>query len=336
MYKSQFDKHLDDNLHFKAIFLYGQSDFFIEYYKDLIVSNIQKTPEVKVIYFEEYNFDICNSFLNQPSLFGGENILVIKTENAILQKELKSLIHLTNINSNAYLIVQYYASKSSSQNYQKEKKAIDSFTKSFSNQNHTCFIRFFKPSMKEALDILHQKARDININISPIGIKYLYQSQHEHLEFAFKELEKLALLDKDITNEDIEAISSNLSFDEAEDILTNILEKKPFLYDLQRLIEHKTKDIEFIRLFCDFLYTLILFNIFIKENGYFNSQAILGIRLPRDIEEKRAKLAIKYKLQKYTEILSFMLSLELELKTNIDIDHKMYLYSSIAKLQSKL
>jgi DNA polymerase-3 subunit delta len=262
--------------------------------------------------------------------------LIIKTQNLIPQKEVKKLINITQVNQNSYLIILYYSNINNSSNYQKDKKNIDSLVKSFSKNEVSCFVRFFKPFLNEALEILHLKAKNINLNISIVAIKFLYQYCHEDLDIAYNELSKLALLNKDITNEDIKEISSQISFDDSEELFLKILDKKDFLLDMEMILEHKLKDIELIRLFCDFLSNLILFNLFIKENGFFDSKAIMGVKLPRNIEEQRAKLAIKYKLPKYTKILIYLQSLELDIKTNNYIDNKMYLYSAFSRLQQKL
>ena len=335
MYKADLDRHLRGDLPFKSFLFYGQSHFLIDYYEKQVVTKIDERNEsdVKNVFFEDYTFAECQNYLSQPSLFGGKNILVIKLSAKIDAKELKSLLDICDKHANAYLIVSLYAT---GMDYQKEKRIVDGLNKEFSKQKKATTVRFFKPFLKEATDILAQRAQELDLPIAYNVVKYLYENQHEHLEFAYNELDKLALLQTEITYALIDEHSSNLALDEYEEIFIHLLEKKPFLDELKKLLEHTLKEAELIRLFSDFILNLILFNIYIKDNGYYDSKAILGVKLPKNIEEKRAKLAIRYKLPTYIAVLHTLQETEHQIKGNIKTDTHAFLCSCFARIQKQL
>ena len=335
MYKADLDRHLRGDFPFKSFFFYGQSHFLIDYYEKQIIAKIdeRKESDVKSVFFEEYASTECQTYLSQSSLFGGKNILSIKLNAKIDAKELKALLEICSNNANAYLIVSLHAI---GLDYQKEKRIVDGLNKEFSKQQTSATVRFFKPFLKEATDILAQRAKEINLPIAYNVVKYLYENQHEHLEFAYNELDKLALLQTEITYAIIDEHSSNLALDEYEEIFVHLLEKKPFLDELKKLLEHTLKEAEILRLFSDFVLNLILFNIYIKDNGCYDSKAILGVKLPKNIEEKRAKLAIRYKLPTYLSLLNALQELEHQIKGNIKTDTHVFLCSCFARFQKQL
>ena len=322
MYKREFDKHLSaTTFAFKSIFLYGQCDFSIELYLQKIITKVEGESGVKKVYFEDYDFKHCKGFLEQASLFGDKNLLVVKTAVNIPAKELKVLISLCTKNPDAYFVLIFQNDKN---NYQRDKIAITNFTKSFTTPKDATFVRFFKLFTNEAIGILTHRAKELGLNTTQNVLVALFAMQNESLELAYNELGKLALLEKEITLEVLKKISSHLSVEDAEDLWVQILEKKRFLTQLQMILDNSLNEGEVIRAFGDFILNLILFNIYIKENGFFDSKAIMGIKLPKNIEEKRAKLSIKYKLSQYIDMLSFLQQLELRIKSNLYIDKKIF------------
>lgn len=72
-----------------------------------------------------------------------------------------------------------------------------------------------------------------------------------------------------------------------------------------------------------------MFNSFIKINGYINSADILGYKLPKNIEDERAKLAIKFQNEDYLKMLEFMFEIEMGLKKSSTYDNNSFLQTSL-------
>ena len=76
MYKNEFDNALKQNKEFNAYMFYGQSEYLIEKYANMVASSFNE--EIEKIYFDDYDFKYCKDKLLQSSLFADKNILLIK------------------------------------------------------------------------------------------------------------------------------------------------------------------------------------------------------------------------------------------------------------------
>ena len=66
--------------------------------------------------------------------------------------------------------------------------------------------------------------------------------------------------------------------------------------------------------------------------GNANAKEILGFVPPKNVWEKKSRLAISIKPEKFLEILEYLLNLELELKSSKISDSNIYLQASLRKL----
>ncbi len=107
MYKAQFDQLLAKGVQEQNFILFGESAFFIDRYSEKL-SSIEDANKL-VFYHDEYDFTQAKAHLSQASLFGGTNLLVIKTEKKIPKKELETLFELCNKGDNRF-IYGYYGS----------------------------------------------------------------------------------------------------------------------------------------------------------------------------------------------------------------------------------
>ena len=73
MYKNQFDKELNSNIIYNAYMFYGQSDYEIQSYSDIISKKLASGDDIYKVYFDEYNFKECLNYLSQSSLFSSNN-----------------------------------------------------------------------------------------------------------------------------------------------------------------------------------------------------------------------------------------------------------------------
>ena len=78
MYKNELDKHIQNKTISNNFILFGESSFLIDRYTKLL-TNIADAS-VLTYYYDEYEFNSAKAHLSQASLFGGQNILIIKSE----------------------------------------------------------------------------------------------------------------------------------------------------------------------------------------------------------------------------------------------------------------
>ena len=106
MYQSEFDKNLQKGAISNSFVFYGESLFLIDRYIKML-SNIE---DASILNYnqDEYDFNSAKAHLSQASLFGGRNVLIIKTHKKVPKKELDELIELTKKQPGAYFIYGYY------------------------------------------------------------------------------------------------------------------------------------------------------------------------------------------------------------------------------------
>jgi hypothetical protein len=73
-----------------------------------------------------------------------------------------------------------------------------------------------------------------------------------------------------------------------------------------------------------FIQQLFNINTYLKLNGQLNVIEIWGYKLPTNIANERASIAMKFKNDDFTRMLNFFLSLELDLKTKKELDTNSY------------
>ncbi len=327
MYKKDLDKELQNDFSYKSIFLYGESSFFVDLYGEKIAKMCGTKEEILSFYFDEYDFSSAKNFISQASLFEDNNILIIKHDKKLPKKELDTLVDLCNKNKKSYFIFQFYGD---------DQKAKD-ISKSFTKKKNAAFVRFFKPYLKEAIDILSQKAYEKNIQIERYALEHLYFLQNEDLSLSLMELEKLSLLNKKIEIKDIENMVYGLGNISLEDFLEKLLRKEDIKEALSKIIESGGSDeISIINALENYVTQLFMFHIYIKVYGKIDPKEITGYNMPSFIAQKRAELSIKISLQTYKEMLNFLTDTELKLKKSQNIDKNSLLFSSLIKFQTFL
>jgi DNA polymerase-3 subunit delta len=320
MYKNSLDKLLDGSYNLKSILLYGESDFYIDYYCKKIVSLISSEDKM-TLYFDEYNYNTAYNYLAQSSLFGDKNLLIVKSDAKIHKKELDKLIELTNKNDNSYFIYMYTGSDF--------KSLLKAFDTKVSDQ-----VRFFHPNINEALIILQENAQKFDIDIDTQLLKYLYDSQDMNLAYAINELKKLSILNEEISINTIDKMSYNLNSNDMNSVIFDILSKKDFKVDLFKLFEEGEDEIKFISTITSLLVTLVEFSVHARLFGQVDSKEILGYKLPKFIEQKYISYSTKISITSFSIMISFLQERELYLKQNIKIDKSAFLYTILSKLQT--
>lgn len=323
MYKNEFEKLLISKKIPRSIFFYGKEDFLKNYYAKKALDIFGNKDEILSMFFDEVEPEKGINFLLQPSLFGGSNILHIRSDKNIPKADLRKLLDAVQKIQNSYLVFEFYG----------EDKTGKDIGMEFGKYNGAD-VRFFKPNPYEAIVFIKNLSNEIGLNIEQNAINTLLQIQNFDLALCAKELEKLKIFDKQITSQDVEKYTFGLSLLHIEDLIEKIITKKDIKQTLLLILEADTNEIMILNFLETYFYTLFKYHLYIKINGRYDSKEILGFNPPKNIEEKNASLAIGLKLGNFKKIFAHLLETEYEIKKNSNNDKIAILISSLIKLQT--
>ncbi len=320
MYKAELDRYIQNSKLSNSFVLFGESIFLIDSYTK-ILSDIKDASSL-TFYYDEYDFKSAKAHLSQASLFGGQNILVIKSEKKVPKKELDLLIDLCQKNQDNIFIYAYYGSDHKT------------YTKAFAKKN-TMSVRFFHPKQNEAIDIVNTIVKKKNVNMDRYAIAHLLNIHNGDVALACNEIEKFIVYDKEITTKEIDHLVSGLAEISMDDLIKKILEKKDFIDDLTNILEHGEDSIRVITALSSYITGLYMFNIYIRVNGAPNALEILGYPAPKFVVDEKAALSLKFKPSQYYQLQELLLNSELQMKSS-SVDKYAILISTLIRVQKFL
>jgi DNA polymerase-3 subunit delta len=320
MYKSELDKHIQNNTISNNFVLFGESIFLIDYYTKLL----SNAPDVSVLtfYFDEYNFASAKAHLSQASLFGDRSLLIIKSEKKIPKADLDALIALCEKNPDNIFIYAYYGSD--------HKTYAKAFAKT-SNMS----VRFFHPKDFEAQNIVLEIAKEKGVMIDKFSISHLLNIHNGDVALAANEIEKFKCFDKTISTKDIDELVFGLGEVNLDEFIKKILAKKDFREDVNNILEHGEDEIRILTSITSYITQLYMFNIYIRINGAPNALEILGYPAPPQIVNEKAQLSLKLKPLTYFKLHELLLESELKMKSS-HVDKGAILLSTLLKMQQML
>lgn len=324
MYKRELEQVITQRKVASSILLYGECDFQNNFYADRILQTWNALEDEKLLmHYDDYDFTSAKNFLSQSSLFGGNNILVLKTDKALPAKELDILISLSEKSAESFFLYQYFGDST------KAKKLQKSFAKNF--------VRFFKPNTSEALTLLNQKVKEVDLKIQGYALSHLLQLHMENLSLCVNEFEKLKLFNKEITTTDIDKVVYGLGSIGLDTFIEKLIAKQDITNAFLNLCENGSGDeVRVLNAIQNYLSNLILFHMYIKINGNFDAREILGYPLPPQLAKKRASDSIKIDLSTYKELYELLLRAELKIKKLKDMEKNSYLLATLINIQKIL
>jgi DNA polymerase-3 subunit delta len=322
MYQREFDQHIKQGLP-RAVLLYGENEYMLDYYADIYKSQLDAGESLLALYHDEYNFDQAKGYLSQSSLFGGINLLLIRSDRKIHKKELEILIELTQKNSDNYLLYIYEGSSSNARSLQG----------SFSEKKGGVWVRFFEPNVRDGISLLQQKAQEIGLDIDHYALSHLMTLLNNNLALCVNELGKLAILDSRVQSKDIDRLVYSTAPLAVEQLLIDLFNKKEINETIGRLLDLGEDEYSILRSTQFFVNQIFLFHAYIRLHGKPDSKEILGYKLPRHIEEQKASLALKVKTSALLKIYEHLLETELSIKRPGSIDTESLLYGALIRLQ---
>jgi len=325
MYKNQFDNEFTSNINYSAYMFYGQCDYLVDLYSNKVALKLANGEDIRKIYFDEYNFKDCDNFLSQSSLFSSSNILVIKTIKKIPKKELDSLIALCNTNPDSFLILSCTG-----------ETDFKTMAKSFTKKTNACEVRFFNPSDQEAIHILNDIIQKKELQCGFGELQYLYNMHQKDLSLAVNDLNKLAILQKPITANMINAQCFGMGAVSIDDFFNKLFTGQSINKDLYMILEEGMNEINLVNQTTTFLQQLFNINSYLKLNGQLNILEIWGYKLPANIANTRASIAMKFNREDFIRMLNFFLDLELNLKTRKNLDINSYTQACFRNFSASL
>ncbi len=310
----------------KSLLLYGENDYLIDNTIERYIERLGAKEDMLGLYFDEWNIDKARGYLSQGSLFGGTNLLVLKHEKKLPKGDLDLLVSLCEKNPDNYFLFAFYGEA-------RDAKAMQG---SFTPRSGANWVRFFEPNIREAAEILQAKANALKMDIDHYALSHLLALLNNNLTLALKELEKLSILDSKVTSKDIDLLVYSTAPLATDRFLTELLEKRPVTHMIETLLDLGIDEYALLRSTQRFVNEIFLFNAYIKLHGAPNSQEILGYRLPPQLEQQRANLAMRIKPAALLAICEHLLKSELEIKRPGGADKEALLYGALIKMQSYL
>ncbi len=325
MYQREFDQRIKQTLP-KAVLFYGENDYLVDFYIDMYIKKTDAKESMLSLYHDEWNFEQAKNFLSQTSLFGGTNLLVVKYDKKIHKKELDILIALANKNADNYFLYGYSGAP-------KDAKSMQS---AFTDKKGGVWLRFFEPNIRDGIAILQQKAQHIQLDIDHYALQHLMLLLNNNLALCANELDKLAILGSKVTSKDIDRLVYSTAPLATEQLLIDLFNKKPITDTITKLLDLGEDEASLLRSTQYFVNQIFLFHAYIKLNGHVDSAAILGYKLPKQIEEQKAQLALRVKSAALLKIFEHLLESELVIKKAPATQREVLLYSMLIKLQGYL
>ena len=320
MYKNEFDNYLKQNKKFKAYMFYGQSIFLVEQYALAVAQSLGSSDEIEKLYFEDYDFKYAKDKLLQSSLFSSNNIILIKIDKKLPKKEVDALIEACNLNPDSTLIFACLGDG--------DFKTMEA---SFTLKTNSAAVRFFLPTDPEAIRFLEFEAKMLDMKIELSALNHLYFMHKNDLALCVNDMKKLAVLGEAITTHLVDTHCFGIGTVNFEDFLHDLLSGKDISSDLSLLLEEGMNEIFLLNQVTSFVQQLFMISSYARSIGQPNPKEILGFIPPKNIWEKKSKLAINKKPEVFQEILEYLLNIELDFKSSKIDDQSLYLQASLRK-----
>jgi DNA polymerase-3 subunit delta len=324
MYKREFDKLIAKGQIPKSVMLYGDNDYYIDNTTQQLIAHCDAQDSLLKLYYDEYDFATAKNYLGQSSLFGDTNLLYIKTDKKIPKQELTHLINLAYRNSSNFFIYAYMG------------QDFKSMTSAFTQKMSAVHVRFFPPTLHEAVTVVKQRAKQLKVEIDDYAIEHLLMALNLNLSMAINELSKLAILNTPIGAKEIDEHIFSLAPMATETFLFSLFSKKPLtdlITQIQQLGEDEFALLRSIQYFVD---QLFLYHTYIKLHGTPDAKEILGYTPPKRLVEQYARLAVKIPLSTFEKIFDALAEGELAIKKAGSAQRETLLLATLIKIKSFL
>ncbi|SFV60221.1 FIG00469794: hypothetical protein [hydrothermal vent metagenome] len=322
MYKRDLDQKLSKSIP-QYLMLFGDSEYLNSYYLQYYVNKLNAKEDLLSLYFEDWDFNIAKSYLSQTSLFGGNNLLIVKSIKKIPKKELDVLVNLSKKSSENYFLFIF-------EGLAKDARGMQ---KSFG----TNWARLFELNIRESIELLQTKADKIGLDIDYYALQHLMVVLNNNLALCDNELNKLTISGTRITSKDIDKLVYSTAPLSTEDFFIELFQKRDITKMLNKLLELGEDEFSLLASTQRFLNEMFLFTAYMKlNNNRVDSMDILGYKLPKPIENQKANIAKRINSSALLSISQHLIDSELKLKHSSTINKESILYGIFIKIQELL
>ena len=202
----------------------------------------------------------------------------------------------------------------------------------FSPKLNSVSVRFFTPFANEAVKLIENHARSLNLNYEISALNHLYFMHRQDLSLCVNDLNKLAILDEKITTDKVNTHCFGIGAVNFEDFLHSLLSSEDISEELAILLEEGMNEIYLLNQVTSFVQQLFMISSYARLFGPPNPKEILGFVPPKNIWEKKTRLAINIKPERFLEIFDYLLNIELQLKSSKISDSNIYLQACLRKI----
>lgn len=205
----------------------------------------------------------------------------------------------------------------------------------FSTTTNSISVRMFSPFTNEAIKILEHEAKELKVQYDISALNHLYFMHRQDLSLCINDLKKVAVLNKRVTTNIINSHCFGIGNVSFEDFLTDLMFGNDISNELQLLLEEGMNEIYLLNQVTSFVQQLFMISAYARVFGAPNAKEILGFIPPKNIWEKKTKLAISIKPEKFQEMFEYLLELELQLKSSKIDNQNLFLQASLRKFTVK-
>ena len=145
-------------------------------------------------------------------------------------------------------------------------------------------VRFFKPNTSEAISLLKQVASEKKLEIDHFALNRLFEAQNENLSLAVNEFDKLSLLQRKVDAKDIDYLVNGDKSIALEELAYKLINQKDIKDELRNIDQEN--EVAVINFLQNYIVGLCNFSFYIEAHGSCDCVAILGFKLPPQIEEE--------------------------------------------------
>lgn len=321
MYKNEFDNLLNQNKTFCAYMFYGQSNFLIDHYTNKVASKIGSPDEIEKLYFDDFDFKYAKDKLLQSSLFAANNILIIKLDKKLNKKECVELIEACNKNPDSKVIFACMGDG--------DFKTMGGY---FTQKLNAVSVRMFSPFPNEAVKLIENSAKELGMFYEISALNHLYFMHRQDLSLCMNDLKKLSILSEKLSVDIVDKYCFGIGAVNFEEFLHKLLSSNDVSDDIELILEEGMNEVFLLTQITSFVQQLFMISSYARIYGSTNPKEILGFVPPKHVWEKKSRLAINIKPEKFLEILEYLQNTELELKSSKIADSNIYLQAVLRKI----
>lgn len=320
MYRNALDGLISAKNVPNFILLRGVDEFQLELYTQKLIKYFASENFLS-FYYDEYDYILAKGFF-EPSLFGGSNMLYIKSTKSLNKKEAENLINECKKNQNNRLIFELN---------EENGTANRDFLACFDKND----VRFFRPnSIDEAILLLSKKCEMCEIFPNSAALRKIYQKHNENLYLSAAEIEKFANLGAILNIENVELLVSGLSEVSFDELFDKIFSGVKFYAEFETYTKSSNyNEIEFLNYLYRTIFRIFSLHAFAKISGRFDFKTVLGYEPPQNVKNQIERLAKGISTKKFLQIFQFINLLEFNLKTKKNLEKEYYLLSKLMELQ---